>query len=174
MYPQLYNLVKQRYSCRQYLDKPVGRDLIAAVLDTARLAPSACNRQPWEFLVIDTDPLRGKVIESYGRDWVKNVPVFIVALGRHDEAWKRPTDGKDHTDIDGAIAVEHMCLAATSMNLGTCWICNFDAARLTADLGLPEGIEPIAIIPLGYPDPTASLPMKNRKPFDQVVKWGVY
>ena len=67
-----------------------------------------------------------------------------------------------------------MCLAATSMNLGTCWICNFDAARLTADLGLPEGIEPIAIIPLGYPDPTASLPMKNRKPFDQVVKWGVY
>ena len=57
MYPQLYNLVKQRYSCRQYLDKPVGRDLIAAVLDTARLAPSACNRQPWEFLVIDTDPL---------------------------------------------------------------------------------------------------------------------
>ena len=174
MYPQLYNLVKQRYSCRQYLDKPVGRDLIAAVLDTARLAPSACNRQPWEFLVIDTDPLRGKVIESYGRDWVKNVPVFIVALGRHDEAWKRPTDGKDDTDIDVAIAVEHMCLAATSMNLGTCWICNFDAARLTADLGLPEGIEPIAIIPLGYPDPTASLPMKNRKPFDQVVKWGVY
>ncbi|WP_289743070.1 nitroreductase family protein [Muribaculum intestinale] len=174
MYPQLYNLVKQRYSCRQYLDKPVGRDLIAAVLDMARLAPSACNRQPWEFLVIDTDPLRGKVIESYGRDWVKNVPVFIVALGRHDEAWKRPTDSKDHTDIDVAIAIEHICLAATSMNLGTCWICNFDAARLTADFGLPEGIEPIAIIPLGYPDPTVSSPLKNRKPFDQVVKWGAY
>ena len=87
MYPQLYNLVKQRYSCRQYLDKPVGRDLIAAVLDTARLAPSACNRQPWEFLVIDTYLLLGKVIESYGRDWVKNVPVFIVALGRHDDSF---------------------------------------------------------------------------------------
>ena len=140
-------MVMQRYSCRQYLDKPVGRDLIAAILDMARLAPSACNRQPWEFLVIDTDPMRGKVIDSYGRDWVKNVPVFIVALGLHDEAWKRPTDGKDHTDIDVAIAVEHICLAATSMDLGSCWICNFDAERLRTHLNLPDGVEPIAIIP---------------------------
>lgn len=174
MYPQLYNMVMQRYSCRQYLDKPVGRDLIAAILDMARLAPSACNRQPWEFLVIDTDPMRGKVIDSYGRDWVKNVPVFIVALGLHDEAWKRPTDGKDHTDIDVAIAVEHICLAATSMDLGSCWICNFDAERLRTDLNLPDGVEPIAIIPIGYPDPTAPVPLKNRKPFDQIVKWGAY
>ena len=174
MYPQLYNLVEKRYSCREYLNKPVGRDLISGILDIARLAPSACNRQPWEFLVIDTDPLREKVIASYNREWVKNVPVFIIALGLHDEAWKRLYDGKDHTDVDVAIAVEHICLAATSMDLGTCWICNFDAAKLSADLNLPEGIEPIAIIPLGYPNPTAAVPLKNRKPFDQIVKWGAY
>ena len=174
MYPQLYNLVEERYSCRRYLDKPVDRDIVSAILDAARLAPSACNRQPWEFLVIDTDPLRGKVIDSYGRDWVKNVPTFIVALGLHHEAWVRPTDGKDHTDIDVAIAVEHICLAATSMDLGTCWICNFDAARLATDLALPEGVEPIAIIPVGYPDPDAPVPPKNRKSFDQIVKWGAY
>jgi nitroreductase len=174
MYPQLYNLVKQRYSCRQYLNKPVDRDVITGILDLARLAPSACNRQPWQFLVIDSEPLRSKVIGCYGRDWVKTAPVFIVALGMHETSWKRPTDGKDHVDVDVAIAVEHICLAATSMGLGTCWICNFDAARLSDELSLPDGVEPIAIIPLGYPDPEANVPAKNRKSFDEVVKWGAY
>lgn len=174
MYPQLYTLVKQRYSCRNYSDRPVDRDTVVAVLDAARLAPSACNRQPWEFLVIDSEPLRSKVIESYNRDWVKNAPVFVIVLGIHEQAWKRPCDGKDHTDIDVAIAVEHMCLAATAVGLGSCWICNFDAPKLAADLGLPYGVEPVAIVPLGYPAEGSQIPEKTRKPFDQVVKWGSY
>lgn len=167
-------MVTQRYSCRKYIDKPLDRDLVAAVLDIARLAPSACNRQPWQFLVVDSEPLRSAVADSYGRDWLRTAPTLIVALGLHGEAWHRPSDGKDHTDIDVAIAVEHLCLAATAMGLGSCWICNFDADRLSAALALPDGVEPVAIVPIGYPAPDVQTSPKNRKPFDQIVKWGAY
>ena len=85
-YPQFYNLVASRYSCRKYTSAPVDRELIMAVLDTARLAPSACNRQPWQFLVLDTEESRTPVLECYDREWMKNIPAFIVALGMKDEA----------------------------------------------------------------------------------------
>jgi nitroreductase len=147
--------------------------MVLAVLDTARLAPSACNKQPWLFIVVDTPELREKVIATYGRDWVKDVQTFIIACGIHPEAWHR-ADGKDHTDIDVAIAVEHICLAATSLGLGTCWICNFDAPALSSALNLPDDTEPIAIIPIGYPNPDSKVPAKNRKEIDEIVKWGKF
>lgn len=173
-YPQFYNLVASRYSCRKYTSAPVDRELIMAVLDTARLAPSACNRQPWQFLVLDTPESRQPVLDCYGREWMKNIPAFIVALGLKDEAWVRQYDGKNHVDIDLAIAVEHICLSASSLGLGTCWICHFDPRLLSEKLGLPDNVEPIAIVPVGHPDPDAAVPQKNRKSFDEIVKWEKY
>lgn len=101
---------------------------------------------------------------------MKDVQTFIIACGIHPAAWHR-ADGKD-TDIDVAIAVEHICLAATSLGLGTCWICNFDAPALSSASNLPDDTEPIAIIPLGYPNPDTKVPAKNRKAIDEIVKWG--
>lgn len=173
-YPQFYNLVASRYSCRKYTSAPVDRELIMAILDTARLAPSACNRQPWQFLVLDTPESRQPVLDCYDREWMKNIPTFIVALGLKDEAWVRQYDGKNHVDIDLAIAVEHICLSASSLGLGSCWICHFDPKALSEKLGLPAGVEPIAIVPVGYPDPDAAVPQKNRKSFDEIVKWEKY
>ena len=173
-YPQFYNLVASRYSCRKYTSAPVDRELIMAVLDTARLAPSACNRQPWQFLVLDTEESRTPVLECYDREWMKNIPACNVALGMKDEAWVRQYDGKNHTDVDVAIAVEHICLSAASLGLGTCWICNFDPELLGRKLGLPEDAVPVAIIPIGYPEPDAVVPQKNRKTFDEIVKWEKY
>ena len=92
-YPQFYNLSERRYSCRGYSDRPVTRDLIMAVFDAVRLAPSACNRQPWKFLVIDTPELRHAIQKSYDREWFDSAPVYVVALGLHEEAWHRPYDG---------------------------------------------------------------------------------
>ena len=170
-YPQFYDLAAHRYSCRNYLPEPVSRDMVMAVLDAARLAPSACNRQPWTFLVLDTPESRRPVLDSYQRDFIKPVGTFIVALAHHDASWHRPEDGKDHADIDVAIAVEHICLAATSLGLGTCWICNFDPATLTRGLNLPEGVEPVAIIPLGYPAPGSEPAPKKRKDMSEIVRW---
>lgn len=173
-YPSFYDLVSARYSCRAYTSAPVSRDMILAVLDAARLAPSACNRQPWRFVVLDDEATRSKVLEAYPRDWARMAPVLIVACGEHSEAWHRGCDGKDHTDVDVAIAVEHICLAASSLGLGTCWICNFDPQPVRDALNLPDGLEPIALIPVGYPDPAAPVAPKKRKPFDETVRWGKF
>lgn len=166
-------LAARRYSCRNYSDRRVEREQVEQVLEGARLAPSAVNRQPWIFLVLDTEETRRHVLESYPRDFIKNVGTFIVACARHDEAWHRAIDAKDHADIDVAIAVEHICLGATQLGLGTCWICNFDPATLSSGLRLPDGVEPVAIIPLGYPADSA-VPEKKRKPIEEIVRWGTF
>lgn len=172
-YPSFCRLLKSRYSCRRFTSEPVGRDMLAAVIDAARLAPSACNRQPWVFLVADTPDLVEIAAASYSREWVKTAPAFIICCGLHEQAWHRQVDGKDHTDIDLAIAIEHMCLAAASLGLGTCWICNFDLAKIKEGFGLPEGVEPIAILPIGHPA-SDEIPEKQRKPISEIVRWGKY
>lgn len=173
-YSQLHKLVETRYSCRDYSDRPVERDLILSVLDVVRLAPSACNRQPWKFLVADSDELRNAVIGSYEREWIRTAPEFIVCCGLHSEAWHRKSDGKDHTDVDLAIAIEHLCLAASTIDLATCWICNFDPEPIRKAFELPDDVEPIAIIPIGYPADASNIPAKKRKELSEIVKWGKF
>lgn len=169
-YKSFLSLVAQRYSCRDYKPEPVSRQLLTQVLETARLAPSACNRQPWVFVVADTPSSREAIIGSYDRPWVRTAPAFIVACGNHDEAWHRAADEKDHTDVDVSIAVEHICLAASAIGLGTCWVCNFDAELLRQALNLPASLEPIAIIPIGYPTSDAIVE-KKRKTIDDIIVW---
>lgn len=171
-YPALISIMSQRFSCRSYdLGRTVDHDLIAAVLDAARIAPSACNRQPWQFLVVDSEEARNIISLAYPRDWVRTAPAYIIAFGDHPSAWHRG-DGKDHTDVDLAIAVEHICLAATALGLATCWICNFDPHIISDAFNAPEGLEPIAIIPIGYVAPDCPVPAKKRKTTEEIVKWG--
>ena len=164
--------IAARTSVRAYTSEPVPDEMVETLLRAAMAAPSAMNRQPWEFIIIDTPELCQGVIKSYDREWVKTAPTFIIACGNHDEAWHRASDGKDHTDVDLSIAIEHICLAATDAGLGTCWICNFDRETLIKALNIPESFEPIAIIPIGYPMDSA--PAKNRKEIDQIIKWGSF
>lgn len=170
-YAQLMQLFENRFSCRAYThDKKVARDLIDAVLDAARLAPSAVNRQPWIFLVVDDAPGMQAVCHAYSREWIQSAPCCIIAFGDHQAAWHRPFDDKDHTDVDLSIAIEHICLAATSLGLGSCWVCNFDPAVIREAFRVPEHLEPIAIIPLGYPASDA-VPEKKRKAPADIVRF---
>ena len=98
-YPQLYELARERFSCRSYSNRPVERDTLRAVLDVARLAPSACNKQPWLFLIADSDDLRKAVTDSYQREWIKTAPEFIIACGLHSEAWHRSFDAGYYTHL---------------------------------------------------------------------------
>ena len=93
--------------------------------------------------------------------------MYIVASILHDEEWVR-ADGKHHGDIDIAIAVEHLCLAATEQGLATCWVCNFDSVMCKELFALPEYEEPAVIIPLGYAADEAK--QKNRKGIDDIMK----
>ena len=159
-------LVKSRYSCRQYVDRVVEKEKLEYVMECVRLAPSAVNRQPWRFRVVEDVEVLRKLWRCYNREWFKSARVCIVASVVHDEEWVR-SDGKRHGDIDVAIAVEHLCLAAAEQGLGTCWVCNFDAPLCKEILTMPENEEALVIIPVGYPDcePTE----KKRKDMTEIV-----
>jgi nitroreductase len=165
-------LAKQRFSSRKYLNKPVEEEKLIKVLEAGRIAPSAANKQPWIFYVIRDDKNRSTIAGAYHRDWLKNAPVIIVACADHKKGWIR-SDGKDHCDIDLAIAIDHITLQATELGLATCWICNFQPARCKEILHLPDHIEPVAIIPLAYPEDKADPDRHSsaRKPLGDIVRW---
>ena len=159
-------LVKNRYSCRAYKPLDVEQKKLEYILECVRFAPSAVNKQPWRFLVVDNEDGKSKLQQCYNRDWFKTAPMYIIATIRHDEEWVRG-DGKRHGDIDIAIAVEHLCLAATEQGLGTCWVCNFDAALCKELFAFPANEEPAVIIPIGYA--ADDIKPKSRKEFDAIV-----
>jgi len=165
-------LAKARYSCRQYLDKEVEQDKLLHVLETGRIAPSAANKQPWFFVVIKEKKGLEKIYSTYARDWIKTAPVVIAICGDHSRAWVR-SDGKGHTDVDASIAVDHMTLAATEIGLATCWICAFDKELCSEVLDLPDHIEPIVLLPIGYPADQCDVNRHDgqRKPLQEILKW---
>jgi nitroreductase len=167
------DLVKARYSVRQFKDEPIDREKLEMVLDAGRMAPSAVNIQPWHFIVVREKENLQAVWSCYSREWFKSAPAVIVVCGDCSEGWRRSIDGKNHTDIDAAIAIDHMTLQAADLGLGTCWVCNFNPALLKNILQLPENVEPIAMLPIGVPveDSELSSQTKKRKSFSQIVHW---
>ncbi len=161
-------LLRERYSIRDYKPLKVSKALVIEVLEAGRMAPSAANKQPWNFILVSEDEKLGKLKEAYSRDWFKDVPQMIVVCGDHNESWKRAVDLKDHCDVDAAIAIDHMTLRATELGLGTCWVCHFDPKLVSEALNLPDHIEPIALLPIGYPVEVKA-PEKKRKEFSYVV-----
>lgn len=163
-------LTKERYSVREYLPKDVEQEKLAYVMECVRMAPSACNNQPWRFFVIkDKAELERVIYPNYNRPWVQTASMVIVCCGDHAASWKRRSDGVDHAVIDVAIATEHLCLAAAEQGLGTCWICNFDAPAVAKALELPENLEPMVLIPIGYAA-RPEVPGKNRKEITEIIK----
>lgn len=168
----LLTIAKERYSVRSYKDIPVEKEKILKIMEAARVAPSACNYQPWQFKVVQKKEMLSKVASSYSGSWIKEAPVIVVVCGDHRQSWHR-NDGKDHMDIDIAIAVDHLTLAAADMGLGTCWICAFDAKKCHKILELPEHIEPVALIPVGYPAVKCNPDRHEtkRKKLEKIVEW---
>lgn len=160
-------LVKQRYSCRAYKPLGVEKEKLEYILECVRLAPSAVNKQPWCFRIVSKEEDKVRLQQCYNRDWFKTAPMYVVASVLHDEEWVR-SDGKHHGDIDIAIAVEHLCLAATEQGLATCWVCNFDAVLCKELFNLPDNEEPAVLIPLGYAEDEVK--PKNRKPIEAIVR----
>src|SRR5690554_3223434 len=166
------DLARKRCSVRSFLPREVEREKLLQVLEAARIAPSACNLQPWRIIVVEDSEKKMKLYESYQRDWFVKAPVILVICADHNQSWKR-RDGKDFADIDIAIAVDHMTLAAANLGLGTCWIGAFDEVKCRKALQLPKHLELVAMLPLGYPEKTES-PERHktsRKSLEEIVKW---
>ena len=161
-------LIKKRYSVRAYRSDPVEDEKLEQVLDAARLAPTASNRQPFQFVVIHTTGRETEMSRIYKATWFRKAPVVICACAVPSQAWSR-MDNKNYSEVDVTIAMDHLILAATELGLGTCWIAAFDPAAARDVLGLPEGAEPVAFTPLGYPADEAKA--KQRKPLSKLVRY---
>ena len=162
-------LIQRRYSVRAYKPDPVEDDKLAQVLEAARLAPTAANRQPFQVIVIHTAGRKAELGRIYGKEWFTQAPLVLCVCAVLDQGWVRRDDGKRHTDVDAAIVMDHLILAAADLGLGTCWIAAFNPAAAREVLGLPEGVEPVVFTPLGYPadQPNA----KKRKPLSELVRY---
>ena len=161
-------LIAKRYSVRAYKADPVPEGLLARVLEAARLAPTAANRQPFQVFVVRTAGREAELRKVYHRHWFTQAPLVLCVCTAPAQAWVRSFDGKCYADVDAAIAMDHMILAATEAGLGTCWIAAFDPAAAREALELQEGIEPVLFTPLGYP--ADELGPKTRKSLGELVK----
>ena len=163
-----FDLIERRYSVRGYKSDPVEKTKLEKVLEAAWLAPSAANRQPFQFLVIETKDKQEELLRIYDRHWFVQAPLIICACVIPSKAWSR-FDGKNYGEVDTTIAMDHLILAAAELGLGTCWIAAFNPVSAREILNLPEDIEPVAFTPLGY---AADEPKpKKRNPMNDLIKY---
>jgi nitroreductase len=163
----VFEAIEKRYSVRGYRSDPVEDEKLARVLEAARLAPTAANRQPFRMLVVHTRGREEELARVYGRAWFTQAPLVIGFIAVPGEAWRR-MDDKPYDEVDATIAMDHLVLAATALGLGTCWIAAFDPKAAREVFGLPDDAELVALTPLGYPDKGSA--KTGRRPLDELVR----
>ncbi len=162
-------LIAKRYSVRAYKADPVPEELLERVLEAGRLAPTAANRQPLQVYVVRVAGREDELHKVYHRHWFTKAPLVLCVCTVPVQAWVRiKFDSKCYADVDAAIVMDHMILAAAEAGLGTCWIADFNPTAAREALGLPEGVEPVLFTPLGFP--ADELGPKTRKPLAELVK----
>jgi nitroreductase len=162
-----FELIESRYSVRAYSSRPVEEEKLRQVLRAAQVAPTAANLQPFRLLVRETRGCQDALGQLYHREWFCQAPLVVGVCAVPKEGWVR-RDGKNYADVDATIAMDHMVLAAAALGLGTCWIAAFDPVVARSVFDLPDGFEPLAFTPLGYPadEPPQERP---RKPLAELI-----
>lgn len=166
-------LIHSRESIRNYdPERSVDRKIIEKILQAGRIAPSACNLQPWKFMVISSPGMLEKIRQCYAREWFHHAPHVMVMKGRKDTSWVRSYDGYNSIETDLAIAMTHILLAAENEGVGTCWIAAFNPAVLRQVLALEPDEVVFGITPLGYPkEGFQKKGKKLRKPLAEVAEF---
>lgn len=163
----IYDAIKKRKSIRKYKPKEVEEDKLLRILEAARLAPSASNRQEWRFVVVRNRKTREKLKEAAkNQSFVAQASVVIACCAETDE--HRMTCGQLCYPIDVAVAIEHMALAAVAEGLGTCWIGAFYEDKVKEILNIPQEIKVVELLALGYPaeDPAP----REKHPLERILK----
>lgn len=164
---EFLELIRVRRSIRGYRPDPVPDETLGRILEAARLAPTAANRQPFQLIVVTDPSTRARFKEVYDREWFWTAPMILVGCVEPARAWQR-SDGFNAAEVDLSIVMDHVILAAANEGLGSCWICNFDEAKTREILGIPPEVRVIAMTPLGFPaaEPRAF----QRKPLHELVR----
>lgn len=167
------DLIRKRESIRNYdPERRIPVPVIKKILEAGRLAPSACNIQPWRFIVVSSPLMLEKTRLCYSRPWFRDAPHILVLVGDREKAWKRGSDNYCSIETDLAIAMTHMILAAENEGIGTCWIANYDPKILKEALEIKENEVICCITPLGYTrEGFKKLGSKSRKPLDEISQF---
>ncbi len=179
----LLDLIKHRKSVRNFLDRPVEREKILMCLEAARLAPSACNSQPWKFIVVDDIQLKTKLCAAafsgiYSiNTFCKMAPVIVVVISEKSKFLARIGGmfrGTKYYLIDIGIATEHFVLQAEDLGLGTCWIGWFNERAVKSILNIPHPKKIDILIALGYYDKEKARSEHSREPIDKISSFNCY
>lgn len=163
----LYDSIRARRSIRAYKPDPIDPEKLERILQAGRLAPSACNLQPWHFVIITDPALRKDFTKVYKQPWIADAPVILIICADTEKAWKR-WDGQEFWQVDCAIAMQNMISAAVAEGLGTCWIAAFDEPACEEFLNLPANIRPVVITPIGYAAETKD-PVSDRTALEDIL-----
>lgn len=151
-------IAKSRCSVRSYSDKKVEQEKLDKILYAAHVAPTAANLQPVRLIVVQSDEglnRIGKAANIYG------APLAIIVCSERNTAWTRPFDKKQTVDIDASILTDHMMLEATELGLGSVWICYFKPDIISREFDLPDNLEPINILAVGYSNEQSADPERH-------------
>jgi nitroreductase len=172
------NLVKQRTSCRSYDPKPIPKEHLELMLEAARLAPSACNKQPWRFVVVEEEAVRMRLIEEaflagIQMKWAAHAGA-IIALGMEKSAITHKIapkiSGVNYPLLDLGIAGEHLVLQAEELGLGTCWIGWIRPKEVRRIVDWPRSVEPVSLITVGWPA-SEERKIRPRLSMDEMARW---
>ena len=170
--------IKTRRSVRAYSAQPIPTEVMQRMRQALRFAPSACNYQPWHFIfVVQTDLRRRLAQLANDQLWIADAPVTIVACGFPEQAFKAMGGYGNSAEIDAAIAIDHLTLAAVADGLGTCWIGAFNEAGVKELLQIPAEAKVVAMTPLGYPassDMNHPLDEGERRPPNEIFSIDCY
>ena len=144
-----FETLQKRHSVRSYKNLPVEKEKLDRVLEAARLAPTAVNFQAFRIFVLSTKGREEELKKIYPKEWFVQAPYILGVFTVKDKCWVR-RDGKNYGDVDSAIVMDHIVLAATALGLGTCWVANFRTDGVREVLKPAENLEAVAFTPLGY------------------------
>ena len=168
----VYEAIKKRKSVRSYREKKVEQEKLIRILEAARLAPSAANKQEWRFVIVRDKEKRRQLSEAASHQrFVAEAPVVIACCAETD--YQEMTCGQLCYPIDVAIAIDHVTLAAVEEGLGTCWIGAFFEDKVKRTLNVPDDIRVVELLTLGYPTDD-SVKTKSRLPLEKIVKWDTW
>lgn len=162
-------LIDERYSVRNFKPEHLEQTVIDKILEAGHKAPTGCNYQPQRIIVFNTDESIEKLKECTKCHF--NAPTAMLVCHNRDESWKRVYDGALSSPVDAVIVTTYMMLAAQNEGVGTCWVMHFDPAKMRETFSIPENIEPVALLVMGYPSDDANplgLHFKSR-PIDETV-----
>ncbi len=163
------DLAKKRYSARSYQNRAVEPDKLNEILEAGRVAPTACNNQPQRIIVVQSPKGLVKIKKAYK---TFGAPLALIVCANHQSSWKRRYDSKNSADIDVSIITSHMMLCATDLGLDSVWVCAFDPDIIKMEFNIPNHIEPVNILFIGYADGESKSPQRHdetRKPLNETV-----